>query len=100
PVQVERLVVGPVSLAPSPFRVAGEDEPLRLADTTPLEPGERRTVTLTAPTGALEENRLLFANSALAQLGGILIVRDADGQRSWMALLADLIRDPAVEVST
>jgi methane/ammonia monooxygenase subunit B len=98
-VQVERLVVGPVSLAPSQFRVAGEDEPLRLADDAPLQPGERRTVTLTAATGALEEHRLLFANSALAQLGGLLIVRDAEGERSWVALLADLIRDPAAEVS-
>lgn len=98
-VQLERVVLGPVSLAPSPFRVAGEDEPLRLSDDAPLQPGERRTITLTAATGALEEHRLLFANSALAQLGGLVILRDAQGQRSWAAVLADLIRDPAVEIS-
>lgn len=94
PIQVERLVMGPVSLAPSSF--AGDlDEALRLEPSGALEPGQTRTVELTFASDALEEHRLLFTNSAVAQIGGLLIVRDADGQRSWVTLVADLIEADA-----
>ena len=82
--------MGPVSMAPG--GVAGEqDEALRLEPSGSLEPGATRRVRLTMSTEALEENRLLFTNTAVAQVGGLLIVRDGEGQRSWVTLVADLI---------
>lgn len=89
-VEIERFVMGPVSMAPG--GVAGEqDEALRLEPSGSLEPGATRRVRLTMSTEALEENRLLFTNTAVAQVGGLLIVRDGEGQRSWVTLVADLI---------
>ena len=38
-----------------------------------------------------DRHRLLFTNTAIAQIGGLLIVRDAGGERTWVSLVADLI---------
>lgn len=91
PVEIERLVVGTVSAASPSFAVVGHDEPMELEPRGAVEPGQTRTVTMRVPTTALEEDRLLFTNSAVAQVGGLLVMRDAAGQRSWRSLVADLV---------
>lgn len=94
PIQVERLVVGPVTVAAETFHVRGkDDEMLGMQPDAALEPGTQRTVTFTVPTRQLERERVLAtASTALEQLGAVLIVQDDDGRRSWVSVAGDLIK--------
>jgi methane monooxygenase/ammonia monooxygenase subunit A len=94
PIQVERLVIGPDSLATDAFYKQGDDQAvLTVEPATDIGPGESRTVTFTAPTGQLEADHVIGStNSALVQLGGLLIVRNAQGERGWVTVVGDMIK--------
>lgn len=92
-VHIERLVMGSVSLAAKPYYSASEDELLTPEPNQPVPAGGTQRYTFDISAHKLNEERLLFTNSAVAQIGGLLIVRSDDGRRSWVNVVADLVKE-------
>lgn len=92
-VRIERLMLGPVSVAAKPFYSARRDELLTSRPDGYVEAGGTQTFTFDISAHKLNEERLLFTNSAIAQIGGLLIVRSDDGRRGWVSIIGDLIKE-------
>lgn len=91
PVRVERLVIGPLSIAAADFRTADE-QLLKTVPSVPLVGGEKQTTEFTIEGDALKKARLVSQDSsALDQIGSLIVFRDLAGQRSWVTVVADLV---------
>jgi hypothetical protein len=111
-VRVESLVMGPLTLGSQPFENVGRvqaapglrsvdsqtvgqrpnDGNVYVAPEAPIRAGQVETISLYLNGDLLNSNRLLFTNSAVNQVGGLLVLRDSSGQRGWVSLVADLIK--------
>lgn len=92
PLTIERLMMGSVSLSTEPYYDEVTDALLAPQPDTAVAPGATQTYTFDVSAHRLNQERLLFTNSAIAQIGGLLVVRGADGQRTWVSVVSDLIK--------
>lgn len=92
-VAIERLVMGPLSFAAPGFVGPSDTAPLGVAPNAALAPGETRRLTLTLNGAPLEAERLTTTNLPIDRIGGLLVLRDSDGRRSWTTVSFDLVKD-------
>jgi methane/ammonia monooxygenase subunit B len=91
PLAVEQVVIGPLAFRAPQFGGRG-DAQLTVAPDIPIAPGGTERIRLTLSDRSLRQERLTLADQTISRFGGLVIVRNSQGERSWQSVAGDLVR--------